>query len=184
MSNHTVSSLPRITAPVVREFILASATQTTPSKLAIIDVRDDDHIGGHIKNSTHIPSNTINQARLNRLVTELKDKDTVIFHCALSQVRGPKAALGYLRAREAAFPESTSSVGKALKKNAEENKGLEMEEKEGEWEDMDGKEGKEEEEQKVFVLERGFVGWQESYGEDESLTTGYSKELWKEGYWM
>lgn len=34
------------------------------------------------------------------LVRKLKDKKTVVFHCALSQVRGPKAALKYLRQRD------------------------------------------------------------------------------------
>lgn len=38
--------------------------------------------------------------------------------------------------------------------------------------------------QKVYVLDRGFVGWQEKFGEDERLTEGYRKELWKDGYWM
>lgn len=37
--------------------------------------------------------------------------------------------------------------------------------------------------QKVYVLDRGFVGWQEDYGADERLTEGYRKELWADGYW-
>lgn len=55
------------------------------------------------------------------------------------------------------------------------------EEKDAEWEDVDEVEKKE---QKVYVLDRGFVGWQERYGEDPRLTEGYRKEIWKEGYWM
>jgi hypothetical protein len=43
-------------------------------------------------------------------------------------------------------------------------------------------EGKEKKEQKVFVLNRGFVGWQEAYGEDTRLTEGYRKEIWQDGY--
>lgn len=38
-------------------------------------------------------------------------------------------------------------------------------------------------EQTVYVLDRGFVGWQEVYGGDERLTEGYRKELWADGYW-
>lgn len=34
------------------------------------------------------------------LVRNLKDKKTVVFHCALSQIRGPSAALKYLRERD------------------------------------------------------------------------------------
>jgi Cdc25 family phosphatase len=43
-------------------------------------------------------------------------------------------------------------------------------------------EGKEEK-QEVYVLDRGFVGWQEVYGTDERLTEAYRKELWSDGYW-
>lgn len=39
-------------------------------------------------------------------------------------------------------------------------------------------------EQQVFLLDKGFVGWQEVYGTDERLTEGYRKELWADGYWM
>lgn len=34
------------------------------------------------------------------LVRRLKDKRTVVFHCTLSQQRGPRAALKYLRERD------------------------------------------------------------------------------------
>jgi hypothetical protein len=63
------------------------------------------------------------------------------------------------------------------------NKELEgkVEDKDAEWEDVEEEEGKE---QKVYVLDRGFVGWQERYGEDSRLTEGYRKEIWKDGYWM
>lgn len=88
------------------------------------------------------------------LVRRLQDKKTVVFHCALSQQRGPSAALRYLRERE------------QILKPAE--KGTESDQSESG--------------QLVFVLDQGFVGWQASYGEDERLTEGYNKELWKEGY--
>lgn len=108
-----------------------------------------DYIGGHIKGSLNIPSRTLD-AMLPTLVRQLQDKQTVVFHCALSQQRGPAAALRYLRERERIAGEG-------------------------------GKDGVVE--QKVFVLDRGFVGWQEVYGEDERLTEGYRKELWEDGYW-
>ena len=34
------------------------------------------------------------------LIRTLKDKDKVVFHCALSQQRGPSAALRYVRERQ------------------------------------------------------------------------------------
>jgi rhodanese-related sulfurtransferase len=75
-----------------------SETTTNPS-LAVIDVRDSDHVGGHIRASTWVPSNQL-PTRLPELVRLLADKDMVIFHCALSQVRGPSAALSYARERQ------------------------------------------------------------------------------------
>lgn len=114
---------------------------------------------------------------------KLQDKDTVVFHCALSQQRGPGAALGYLRERD-------RLLGAVPKGDAGDNKKEELASAEGN-EDA-GNDGEEKgevkengaKEQKVYVLHRGFVGWQERYGEDERLTEGYSKELWKDGYWM
>jgi rhodanese-related sulfurtransferase len=38
------------------------------------------------------------------LIRTLKDKDKVIFHCALSQQRGPSAALWYARERQRLLP--------------------------------------------------------------------------------
>lgn len=72
------------------------------------------------------------------LIRRLASKDTVIFHCALSQIRGPSAALRYLRERG-----EQGATG-----------------------------------QTVYVLDRGFTGWQEDYGRDERLTEGYRAELW------
>jgi len=105
-----------------------------------------------------VPSRTLD-AMLPTLVRQLQDKDTVVFHCALSQQRGPSAALRYLRERERLLPTWNARA------------------REG---DDDAPKPKE---QKVYVLDRGFVGWQELFGTDERLTEGYRPELWKDGYW-
>ncbi|KAI9054418.1 hypothetical protein LZ554_001580 [Drepanopeziza brunnea f. sp. 'monogermtubi'] len=192
MSMHSVANLPRLSSTDLSKIILSTATSnvdaaTPPSKIAIVDVRDDDHIGGHIKHSIHAPSNTLDH-KIPELVRKLKDKETVVFHCALSQQRGPSAALRYIRERDrllglAANVDRGSGVGQVLKKNKDraEGEGEEEGEKDGEWEEV---EGAEQNEQKVYVLDRGFVGWQEKYGEDPRLTEGYRKEIWKDGYWM
>lgn len=100
-------------------------------KIAVIDVRDDglysfppsshdiltkdiDHIGGHIKNSVNVPSSTLDHA-LPSLVRKLADKETVVFHCALSQVRGPKAAARYMRERERLLADDPAAKEKTQK---------------------------------------------------------------------
>ena len=125
-----------------------------------------DHIGGHIKGSMNVPSRTID-AMIPTLLRKLETKQTVVFHCALSQQRGPSAALRYLREVERFKAERSISSSEA-EAEAEAAKTIEK---------------PEERSQTVYVLDQGFVGWQELYGEDERLTEGYRKELWKNGYW-
>jgi Cdc25 family phosphatase len=48
---------------------------------------------------------------------------------------------------------------------------------EGEWVDEEGEEGPRGT-QRVYVLERGFEGWQEAFGRDARLTENWSEELW------
>jgi hypothetical protein len=73
-------------------------------------------------------------------------------------------------------------TGKAMKKNKVEREKFGGKGADGEWEDVEEGDGKKE--QTVYVLDRGFVGWQEKYGEDARLTEGYRKEIWSNGYWM
>ncbi|PGH16724.1 hypothetical protein AJ79_01597 [Helicocarpus griseus UAMH5409] len=140
MSMVTIASLPRMTRDVLASLLLSPANA---SKVAIVDVRDSDHIGGHIYSSAWHPSATLSQ-QLPALVDTLRDKEKVVFHCALSQQRGPSAALKYMREREAVL-------------------------------------GKEEcAKQTVYVLDGGFVLWQEKYGDDKRLTEAYVKDIWEE----
>lgn len=124
-----------------------------------------DYIGGHIKGAKNFPSRTLD-ATLPTLVRQLQDKETVVFHCALSQQRGPGAALRYIRERER-LAQGAKKTDDAKAEGAEAEK----------------ENGSKPVEQKVYVLDRGFVGWQEVYGADERLTEGYRKELWEDGYW-
>ncbi|CAE7173737.1 Rhodanese protein [Pyrenophora teres f. teres] len=54
----TLATLPFITRETLAEKLKPSTSSPSPS-LAIIDVRDADHIGGHIKGSTWVPSSTL-----------------------------------------------------------------------------------------------------------------------------
>ncbi|KLU93223.1 hypothetical protein MAPG_12160, partial [Magnaporthiopsis poae ATCC 64411] len=80
----TIASLERISAAKLRDLMLAAKTDDT--KVAVIDVRDDDYIGGHIKGCLNYPSRMLD-ATMPSLVRRLQDKPTVVFHCALSQQR-------------------------------------------------------------------------------------------------
>ncbi|KAF8251133.1 Rhodanese-like protein [Wilcoxina mikolae CBS 423.85] len=157
------SKLARISPERLSTLLL---TEPTEEKVVVVDVRDSDHIGGHIKGSRHVPSGTLSYTTP-ELVRNLKGTEKVVFHCALSQERGPSAAKKYMRERERMF-------------------GLESIAKEMKWED-DG-EAKERDEtaavkqQEVFVLDGGFVQWQKKFGNDERLTEKYDKELWEEGW--
>lgn len=102
-----------------------------------------DHVGGHISGSTWAPSSKLD-LRMPELIRTLQDKEKVVFHCALSQQRGPSAALRYARERE-------STLG------AEESH-----------------------KQQVYVLEGGFVQWQEKFGKDTRLTEAYAEDIWRE----
>ncbi|OAX84436.1 hypothetical protein ACJ72_01186 [Emergomyces africanus] len=140
MSGATIATLQRMSRDALATILL---TPTKASKLAIVDVRDSDHVGGHIFSSTWHPSATLNENMPN-LIDSLRDKEKVVFHCALSQERGPSAALKYIREREHVLGKEESAK------------------------------------QTVFVLDGGFVLWQEKYGEDQRLTQAYVKDIWEE----
>ena len=76
----------------------------------------------------------------------------MVFHCMLSQQRGPSAALKFARALRDREEKGRKDAGA------------------GEGEQRKGPE--------VCVLEGGFGMWQARYGEDERLTEGYVKDLW------
>jgi rhodanese-related sulfurtransferase len=124
-------------------------TPGLPHTLAVIDVRDSDHVGGHIRGSTWVPSSQLD-VKMPELIRTMKDKDVVVFHCALSQQRGPSAALRYIR--EKGRLEGEGKVG-----SKEEGQG-----------------------QKVVVLKGGFTEWQEKFGRDERLTEGWEKGVWED----
>ncbi|KDQ09908.1 hypothetical protein BOTBODRAFT_506596 [Botryobasidium botryosum FD-172 SS1] len=60
----------------------------------IVDVRDDDFIGGNIVGCVRSPSSVF-LSDVNGLVEKTKGIPKVVFHCMLSQARGPKSARIY-----------------------------------------------------------------------------------------
>jgi rhodanese-related sulfurtransferase len=67
--------------------------------LAVIDVREDDYAGGHIAQARNVPAGVF-LADAGAQARAVADKETVVVHCALSQVRGPKCALRLASALE------------------------------------------------------------------------------------
>ncbi|POS80302.1 hypothetical protein DHEL01_v201318 [Diaporthe helianthi] len=183
MSRFTIANLPRMEVTALSQELLA--LKSPDNSLAVIDVRDGDHIGGHIRGSRWVPSHQLDEW-MPTLLRQLENTKTVVFHCALSKQRGPSAALRYIREREAKFgedsvaaPEGTGTPGQqasaaaaAAAAQSEEN----HEQAQGH--------GTEKETapvaQKVCVLRGGFQKWQESHGPDERLTEAYVKDLWED----
>ena len=144
MSANTLPTLARISRERLAELVRAKQPGLT-----VVDVRDDDFIGGHIAGCQNIPTSTHDHA-MPELVRTLKDQDTVVFHCALSQQRGPASALRYLREKER-LAGSGSKAAKTEKGEDEATDGN------SEGKNVEGKA------QKVYVLDGGFTKWQEVF---------------------
>lgn len=143
MTLHTFSSLRFLPQESLAALILSSSPQPPPN-IAIIDVRDADYVGGHIATSMHFPTPSLD-FQMPTLLRKCADKDMVIFHCALSQQRGPSAALRYLRERD----EKMAKEDGHRKAPRDEGSGAPA-----------GATGIVKK-QEVFVLDGGFVKWQE-----------------------
>ncbi len=148
----TVADLKYIEPDVLKEWILR---KEEGSKLSIIDVRDSDYIGGHIKGSKNIPSTQIQQ-ELPKIYRDLKveKNKNIIFHCTMSQQRGPSNAMKFLRylnqiIESPESPTNESNFAKSIN---------------------------------VYVLRGGFAKWQELYGDNKQLTEDYDTELWANSF--
>lgn len=160
-----IATLQRISRERLSSILLSPES----SKIAIVDVRDVDHVGGHIRSSIHVPSSTLDY-RTKEIVDTLADKDVVVFHCSLSQQRGPGAALKYLRERDS----KSKKQGASNAPGEVESPQVEKDQEDQELEKADqGEEVKvagyssptadsiQPKKQQVFVLDGGFFKWQE-----------------------
>ena len=191
MSQETKASIKRMSREQLSSLLLSSDA----SKIAVIDVRDHDYPGGHIKTSTHIPSSSLDHT-IPEIVRKMAGKEIVIFHCALSQQRGPSAALRYLRERESkrktakvekesgppgigirngAIQKVSPPASKEQQIKGEIEKALNAPESGAKDDSTQEAPSKE---QEVYVLDQGFVGWQEKYGKDQRLTEDYAEDIW------
>lgn len=141
----SVAILQRFSREQLSELLLSEDA----SKVAVVDVRDDDHVGGHIQGSIHVPSLTLDY-RIPEILRTLHDKEVVVFHCALSQQRGPRAAMRYMREKE-------DQIAKGEYEKSSRLPGIGVQSGEIKKIPSTGSE------QRVYVLDKGFVGWQEKY---------------------
>ncbi len=78
-----------------------AAWLTDPAERAltvVVDVRDGDFAGGHIAGARNIPSRDFEHKEEELLETlRTTGASRVVFHCMLSQVRGPAAASRFAR---------------------------------------------------------------------------------------
>ena len=90
-----------IGSPLIRRDLLSGNLMALPlqcrsdrDKVAVVDVRDEDFYGGHIKGSLNIPAGEFNEdAGVDNAIDQLpKAVNTCVVHCMLSQVRGPRSA--------------------------------------------------------------------------------------------
>jgi len=84
--------LPQVT---LEECILSSENNDEIG-LLVVDVRDDDHIGGRVRGAIHRSDTSLSQATnlasLASNVLALGSNGTVVFHCMESLRRGPRCA--------------------------------------------------------------------------------------------
>jgi len=88
---------------------LVKSEKVAGKDYVVVDVRDEDFIGGNVKGCLRAPSQTY-EANVTDLVSQLRDIPTVVFHCAYSQVRGPKSARIYAERRDASAPEDSPEI--------------------------------------------------------------------------
>jgi Cdc25 family phosphatase len=97
--NNKMLNAPTITPrQLIRRLLTpnSSLSLESPKKLMIIDVRDEDFAGGNITGAVNIPSHTF-QSQVSDLIAKTCDgKHELVFHCMMSQVRGPRCCRLFL----------------------------------------------------------------------------------------
>ncbi|PVU97999.1 hypothetical protein BB559_001843 [Furculomyces boomerangus] len=119
----------------------------------VVDVRDNDFIGGHIPGAINVPAYEIRDKAVS-LVREYCDIPMIVFHCALSQARGPKSARIYSEiSQQLSISSSQTSDSFVLSKKLEK--------------------------QKIMVLTGGFTTWYYKYKNDPSMIEDADHSLWE-----
>ncbi|GAA5822045.1 hypothetical protein JCM10212_003718 [Sporobolomyces blumeae] len=157
----------------------------------VVDVRDEDFRGGNIPGAIRAPSEARTDETVRALVERLEAVPVVIFHCSLSQVRGPKNARIYadaVAARRQA-PSSSSQIPDAGQSTtvagSEDHNFSPNPFPTTHTTKLEGaRHGAEEDEarvgQKVYVLRDGFANWQGLYRKDPELVENFDPTIWSD----
>ncbi|KAG4304397.1 hypothetical protein PORY_002107 [Pneumocystis oryctolagi] len=78
------------------ELVLKLEDIENRKKTIIVDVREDDFVGGYVKGALHIPSYRL-QSNILDLIQKTENAKEIIFYCSLSQKRGPAGARLFLK---------------------------------------------------------------------------------------
>ncbi|KAF9099115.1 hypothetical protein BGX29_007289 [Mortierella sp. GBA35] len=156
MSTYTQPTF--VDSEVVRT-LLEDKTKVAGKDYLVIDVRDVDYIGGHIRGSVNIPSSELPD-KLPELIEEYKEVPQLFFHCALSQVRGPKAANRWAQALAARDEDEAVEAATEAAAVEAANRGPLA--------------------QKVNILRGGFGEWQRKHKDDKNLVVDYDAQYWVE----
>ncbi|KAG0011887.1 hypothetical protein BGZ81_001891 [Podila clonocystis] len=135
----------------VLEELVKDKTKVPRKDYLIIDVRDADYIGGHIPGCLNVPAHDLPD-KLPQLIEEYKNVPQLFFHCALSQVRGPKAANRWSQAVAAAAETAAETATTPAPA------------------------------QKINILRGGFGEWQRKHKDNKVLVEDYQEEYWTEDF--
>ncbi|KAH7827609.1 putative Cdc25 family phosphatase [Monocercomonoides exilis] len=108
-----MSTQKHITPGYIEQDELISLLDKNPLDVIIVDVRDEDYENGRLPRSIHYPSDTF-LLNLNDLITEIANMKPIpthiVFHCYLSQRRGPKSAKYFLELSSSRLPHCVVSI--------------------------------------------------------------------------
>jgi rhodanese-related sulfurtransferase len=104
-ASYTTRMAPKYISAEELATIIRDPAKKPWSDYLVVDVRDDDYAGGNIPGAVNIPSRDYHM-KVNDLIKEAHEKDVklLVFHCSLSQQRGPKAARIYEEMRSNLYP--------------------------------------------------------------------------------
>ncbi|GAA5983750.1 hypothetical protein JCM11641_001744 [Rhodosporidiobolus odoratus] len=175
---------------------LISSGSIARGEVAVVDCRDEDYEGGNIPGAIHAPSEQRTEQSVQELVTRLRGVPRVVFHCSLSQVRGPKTARIYAEAAAAVMSSSSTPSSRPLSSDVPAPSATTTDPISAEVarnfspnpfgasgssqssQSYNGQ-GESKVQQEVLVLRDGFKNWQGLYRNDPLLVENFDSRHWQ-----